>query len=173
MQQKKYHKYIIWIHWFSALLIFGLIFTGIKMEHQALSIEKFNLYKIHFLLGILVLIATVLRIIAILKYPKPIALYPINSPREKFRNLVYKGFYIILLWMCISGLISLFGEGIFTALQSGKLSDLPEIKEDGFHPIMLSHHVVAKLFFLLLIFHICGVIVHFIQKKENALHRIS
>jgi len=168
----KYSRRTVWIHWVSTLLIFGLIFTGIKMEHQSLSESKFLLYRIHFILGSLVFILTIIRVVSLFKDPKTIPLYPKKSFRERFRNLVYKGFYIVLLWMCISGLLSLFLEGIFPALKSGNLADLPEINADGFHPIMLSHHIVAKLVFILLIFHVVGYLLHLIQKKENTLKRI-
>lgn len=167
-----YSSRTVWIHWVSALMIFGLIFTGIRMEHQTVSEEKFLLYKIHFLLGSIVFLLTILRVFVLLKDAKPKPLYPKTSLREKFRTIVYYGFYIVLLWMCISGLASLSLEAILPALQSGNWMQLPEISNDGFHPIMLSHHIVAKLVFLLLLFHIAGFVIHTIQKRENTLKRI-
>ncbi|APD07934.1 hypothetical protein UJ101_02435 [Flavobacteriaceae bacterium UJ101] len=172
MEYKNYSNRTVWIHWLSALLIFGLIFTGIKMEHQAVSESKFSLYKIHFLLGVVTFVLTIIRVLFLFKDPKPVNLYPKTSFREKFRNGVYKGFYITILWMCISGIASLSLEGILPALRSGDWVDLPEINADGFHPIMLSHHIVAKFIFLLLIFHVVGFLIHLIQKKENTLKRI-
>ncbi len=168
----KYSNRTVWIHWLSALLIFGLIFTGIKMEHESVSEGKFLLYRIHFSLGITVFILTIVRVIALFNDPKPVNLYPKASFRERFRKFVYNGFYLVILWMCISGILSLSLEGILPALKSGNWVDLPEISADGFHPIMLSHHIVAKFVFLLLIFHIGGFLIHLIQTKENTLKRI-
>jgi len=167
-----YSKRTVWIHWVSSLLIFGLIFTGIKMEHAAMSESKFLLYRIHFLMGMVVFILTIIRVFAFFKDPKPIHLFPEKSLRERFRKWVYTGFYFVILWMCISGMLSLSLEGILPALQSGNWLDLPEISTDGFHPIMLSHHIVAKMVFLLLFFHIGGFFQHLIQKRENTLKRI-
>jgi cytochrome b561 len=115
---------------------------------------------------------TIIRVIAFFKDPKPESLYPENSFREKFRKWVYKGFYVVILWMCISGVLSLSLEGILPSLKSGNWLDLPEISADGFHPIMLSHHIVAKFVFLLLIFHLSGYFMHLLQKRENTLKRI-
>lgn len=175
MQRNRVEKYssrTVWIHWVSSLLIFGLIFTGINMEHQTVSESKFLLYQLHFTLGSLVFALTIIRIIALLKDVKPANLYPSNSFREKFRKGVYYGFYIVILWMCISGILSVFLEGILPSLASQQWVDLPEISEDGFHTIMLSHHIVAKLVFLLLLFHISGYLIHLLQRKENTLKRI-
>lgn len=167
-----YSTRTVWTHWVSALLIFGLIYTGINMEHQAVSPGKFSLYSIHFALGITVFILTIIRMIALFRDPKPPHLYPKNSFREKFRTIVYRGFYIVILWMCISGIMSLSLEGILPDLKSRNWNDLPEISADGFHPIMLSHHIIAKLVFLLLIFHIGGFLLHLFQKRENTMKRI-
>ncbi|WP_299608475.1 cytochrome b/b6 domain-containing protein [uncultured Aquimarina sp.] len=167
-----YSNRTVWIHWVSTVLIFGLIFTGIKMEHLSVSAEKYFLYQLHFSMGSLVFLLTIIRIIALFSDTKPKNLYPTTSFREKLRKGVYYGFYLVILWMCTSGFLSLVLEGIVPSLQSGNWKDLPEINADGFHPIMLSHHIIAKMMFLLLLLHIAGFILHLIQKKENTLKRI-
>lgn len=168
----KYSNRTVWIHWVSALLIFGLIYTGINMEHAIHSPEKFSLYKIHFTLGIIVFLLTNIRVVVLIKDKRPIALYPKKSIHQRFIAFVHYGFYAVIIWMCISGILSLFLEGIYPALVSGNFLDLPEINSDGFHPIMLSHHIIAKFVFLLLIFHVLGFLIHLIRKRENTLKRI-
>lgn len=172
MEQQKYSKRTVWIHWVSALLIFGLIYTGINMEHSTHTTEKFTLYKLHFTLGILVFLLTQLRVIALITDKRPITLYPKKSLHQRFIAFVHYGFYVVIIWMCISGILSLFLEGIYPALISSDFSELPEISKDGFHPIMLSHHIVAKFVFLLLIFHVLGFLIHLVRKQENTLKRI-
>ncbi|WP_299257969.1 cytochrome b/b6 domain-containing protein [uncultured Aquimarina sp.] len=168
----KYSNRTIWIHWVSTLLILGLIYTGIRMEHQSISESKFVLYQTHFSFGILVFMLTIIRVIALFNDPRPNSLYSKTSIRERLKKWVYYGFYIGIIWMCISGLFSLFLEGIIYSLKSGNWQDLPEISTNGFHPIMLSHHIMAKMIFLLLLFHISGFVLHWVQKKENTLKRI-
>ena len=116
LPQNKYSKRTVWIHWVSALLIFGLIYTGINMEHAEMSNSKFTLYKAHFAIGVIVFFLTIIRVITLLKDPKPINLYPEKSAREKFRKFVYFAFYILILWMCFSGILSLSLEEILPAL---------------------------------------------------------
>lgn len=172
MEQTNYSHRTIWIHWVSALFIFGLIYTGITMEHAAHDLQKFSLYKIHFALGLTVFLLTIWRVVALLKDQRPKPLYPKQSLHQKFILFVHYGFYAVILWMCLSGISSLFLEGIMPSLVSGAFSDLPDISSDGFHPIMLSHHIVAKFVFLLLLFHIAGFVIHLIRKRENTLRRI-
>ena len=171
-QKAKYSKRTVYIHWSSALLIFALIVTGINMENTAHSPEKFTSYKLHFIMGIVVFLLTVIRIVALIRDVRPPSLYKKRSIHNKFIQFIHYGFYIVIAWMCISGILSLFLEGIYPALLSGNFVDLPEINKDGFHPIMLSHHIMAKLVFLLLIFHVAGILVHLVRKKENTLKRI-
>lgn len=172
MENTTYSNRTVWIHWVSALFIFGLIYTGINMEHGAHDLRKFDLYRIHFTLGFGVFFMTVIRVVALLKDKRPATLYPRKSIHQRFISVVHYGFYIVILWMCISGISSLFLEAIVPALRSGNFADLPEISSDGFHPIMLSHHIVAKIVFLLLFFHVGGFLLHLVRKKENTLKRI-
>ena len=74
--------------------------------------------------------------------------------------------------MCFSGVISLSLEGILPSLLGSQWTELPEIMADGLHPIMLSHHIVAKLLFLLLIAHVGGVILYYLRFRKNTLPRI-
>lgn len=171
-QQTKYSRRTVWIHWVSTLLIFSLIYTGIKMEHEAHTPEKFKLYKVHFSLGVIVFLLTIIRVMSLIKDSRPEPLYPKKSTHQKFIKFVHYGFYIVIFWMCVSGILSVFLEGINSSLLSGKFADLPEISKNGFHPIMLSHHIVAKIVFLLLFFHISGFLIHLLRKNENTFKRI-
>jgi cytochrome b561 len=168
----KYSNRTVWIHWLTSLLIFTLIYTGINMEHSELNQSKFDLYKLHFFCGNLVFILTIIRVFALVKDLRPNSLYEANTKRAKFISFVHYGFYFVIFWMCISGILSLNAEGIIPALKSGKLADLPDIGKDGLSPLMLSHHIVAKLVFLLLIFHLSGFVLHLIQTGQNTLKRI-
>lgn len=168
----KYSPRTVWIHWFSTLLIVGLIYTGISMETMQVDATKLTYYRIHFLLGALVFAVTILRIIALIKDKRPNSIYQKGSKMWYLLEGVHYGLYIVLLWMCISGILSLSLEGILPALKSGQFQDLPNIAADGFHPIMLSHHIVAKLLFLLIISHVGGVLLYYFRYRVNTLKRI-
>jgi cytochrome b561 len=167
-----YSNRTIWIHWITSILILVLIFTGINMEHSELNQSKFDLYRLHFASGNIVFLLTIIRVFALFKDARPAPLYPQKTARAKLIKFVHNGFYVVILYMCISGLISLNLEGIVPALKSGNLADLPDIGADGLTAIMFSHHIVAKFVMLLLLFHVSGFVLHLIQTKENTLRRI-
>jgi cytochrome b561 len=74
--------------------------------------------------------------------------------------------------MCFSGSSSLTIENILPAVIHNNIKELPDIGADGMSSIMISHHILAKFVFLLLIFHIVGFLIHLIRKRENTLKRI-
>lgn len=169
---QKYSNRTVWVHWVSTLLIFALIFTGISMETMEVNTIKFNLYRVHFACGISVFFLTILRLVALIKDKRPNSVYGRGTIMWYLLEGVHYGFYVVILWMCISGILSLSLEGIMPALKSGEFSDLPNIAEDGFHFIMLSHHIIAKFVMLLLIGHVGGVIIYYLRFRVNTLPRI-
>lgn len=172
MERTNYSKRTAWIHWVSTLLIFGLLYTGISMETLEVNNTKFDLYRVHFAMGTIVFVLTTIRVIALFKDKRPNSVYTKGTFMWYLIESVHYGFYIVIIWMCLSGLLSLGLEGILPALKSGQITDLPDIVADGFHPIMMSHHIVAKLVMLLLIFHVAGVILYYVRFRENTLKRI-
>ncbi|MEZ4911581.1 MAG: cytochrome b/b6 domain-containing protein [Saprospiraceae bacterium] len=122
-------------------------------------------------MGMAVFVLTMIRVIAYFKDPRPEGLYPNGNWRQKLINFVHKGFYWVILWMCISGIISLFVENIIPALQANDASLLPDLTKD-LSAIMLSHHIVAKFVMLFLITHLVGIFSHIFKTKENVFKRI-
>ncbi|HBI01442.1 MAG TPA: hypothetical protein DDY18_07440 [Flavobacterium sp.] len=168
---EKYSKRIIWIHWISTLLIIGLSVSGVMMEDAKDTGFKLSLYQFHFVAGILVFLLTIMRVLAYFKDARPADLYPSQSFRQKIIHFVHKGFYWVILWMCVSGIISLFVQNLWQSALSSDASQLPNVREN-MSVIMLSHHIVAKFVFLLLIMHVVGAFSHIIQTKENVFKRI-
>ena len=71
--------------------------------------------EIHFLMGLAVFILTIFRVVAFLKDKRPSELYP-NKSRQKLIHLVHQGFYWVILWMCISGFISIYIEAVLNMI---------------------------------------------------------
>lgn len=168
---EKYNKKTVWIHWVTALLIGASIVTGMNMKEAEHDLGKLTLYRLHFSVGFSIFILTIIRVVVLFKSVKPQAL-KVKPSHQFLISFVHYGFYFVLLWMSISGIASLFLQGILPALKSGLLIDLPKINDGNIHPIMLSHKIIAKFVLVLLIFHVGGVIMHFLKKKENTLKRI-
>lgn len=168
---KKYSPRIIYIHWISSVLIIGLIITGILAEEAPTLAEKYGLYQWHFPMGIAVFILTIMRVYAFFKDPRPAKLYPEGNKRQKLIDFVHKGFYWVILWMCLSGMISLVVENVYPAMLAKNPEMLPDLTQD-LSIILLSHHIVAKFVMLFLIMHLVGVFSHIFKTKENVFKRI-
>lgn len=168
----KYSKRIVTLHWISAILIITLIVTGVNMEHAPHNMQTLMLYRAHFSMGTIVFLLTLVRLLALVKDERAQDLYPKGSFRNGLIKFVHYGFYVVILWMTISGLISIFIQGLIGPAISGDPSMLPNMRETGMSVIMISHHLVAKIVMLLLLLHLGGIVSHYIQQKENTLKRI-
>ncbi|NNE66555.1 MAG: hypothetical protein HKN33_08305 [Pyrinomonadaceae bacterium] len=168
---QNYSRRTVWIHWISALLIFIIIGAGINMEHSEPTLLKINLYSIHFTSGIIVLVLTLVRIFALFRDRRPTNLYP-KGWHNGLLKFVHYGFYLTIVWMCLTGLFGLIYYQIYKAVFSRNPGLLPDLTESGLHPLFMSHHIVAKIVFLLLFLHIAGTIIHIVRYRENVLRRI-
>lgn len=168
----KYSSRTVTLHWLSSILIIALIVTGVSMEDAPHNMQTLILYRAHFSMGSIVFLLTLWRIVALLKDERATALYPKGSFRNGLIKFVHYGFYVVVLWMTVSGLISVFVQGFVGPAISGDPTALPNMHETGMSLIMISHHLVAKLVMLLLLLHLGGIVSHYIQKKENTLKRI-
>ncbi len=168
---EKYSIRIIWIHWISTLLIICLSISGIIMEEAKDLNFKLNLYQFHFAAGILVFILTIFRVYAFFKDERPTDLYPTKNFRQKLIHFVHKGFYWVILWMCISGIISLFLQNIWQSTVYNDIAQMPDVRKN-MTAIMISHHIVAKFVFLLFFMHVLGIISYIFHTKENVFKRI-
>lgn len=168
----KYSKRAVTLHWLSAILIIAMIVTGINMEHAPHNMQTIMLYRAHFSMGALVFILTLWRLIPLFKDQRPADLYTKGSFRNGLIKFVHYGFYVVVLWMTVSGLISIFLHGFFGPTLSGTPDALPTLGRGGMSFILISHHLVAKIVMLLLVLHLGGIVSHYFQKKENTLKRI-
>ena len=170
--ESKYSKRTVTLHWLSSILIIALLVTGVNMEDAPHNMQTLMLNRAHFSMGTLVFLLTLWRLVALLKDERAADLYPKGSFRNGLIKFVHYGFYVVILWMTISGLISIFVEGFVGPTISGDPSALPNMRETGMSVVMISHHLVAKVVMLLLLLHLGGIVSHYIQKKENTLKRI-
>jgi cytochrome b561 len=153
------------------LLIVGLSISGIMMEDAKDLNFKLSLYQFHFATGISVFLLTILRVLAFFQDDRPDDLYPQKSFRQKLITFVHQGFYWVILWMCISGIISLLIQNVWQTAIYNDVARMPDIRSN-MTAIMLSHHIVAKIVFLLFFMHVIGTLSHIVKTKENVLKRI-
>ncbi len=165
----KYGKSNIVIHWLTAVLILALFPMGKYMEDSTAS-EKLGLVKIHAILGIVVFILTIARSYLFFKSKRPDDIKTGSKFNDKLAVWIHNAFYFLLIGISIAGSATLFGGGYVDALKSGN-SDLILSKEN-IAPLK-AHGLLATIMIILLVFHVVGVIKHYIMTKENTLKRMS
>ena len=149
-----YGKVIITIHWVSAFLILLLIPIGLFMTRAAEGASQASLYRIHVVIGVLVVLLTLVRIAFFFIEARPPAPKKGMSP---WRLWVFHGIhlftYLFILLLGFSGvnmlLSSGFGFSIGNIDPAAIARDLTPLKVHG---------IISKLFIALLIAHIGGAL---------------
>ena len=151
----EYGLIAIIIHWASVILIFTLIPLGSIMTDMPNSDLKTLLYRIHILIGLIVLVLTLIRIIWLFIDTRP-------KPLEMTKNNYYLyitvkySLYVVLLLLTLSGLVLLFTGGLMDVLL-GTTTSLPFVHRT---PPALVHNILSKILIGLLIAHIGCVLYH-------------
>ncbi|SUJ02500.1 Uncharacterized conserved protein [Sphingobacterium spiritivorum] len=166
---EKYSKGTILIHWTCFLLIVLLIPTGFIMGDMDRGIAKLNLLKVHLLVGILVFALTLLRIWYFFYQKRPSRLETGNFLHNNLVIWIENSFYIMLILLCISGLVTVSMENLGEAVQH---ADISLLSESFNGPSLSAHKALAILFIILLIGHTGGVVNHYLKNKENTIKRI-
>jgi len=166
---EKYSKGTIVIHWLSLLLILGMIPIGSIMADLPAGPEKIQLYKVHFILGNLIFLLTLLRTWFFFKKPRPAKLETGSSFHNKLVIWIEYSFYWVLIFLALSGIITNITAELGEAVMTGDYNLLPT---DMDFPSLEVHEILVKLLIALLIAHVLGVIMHYLRHKENTLKRI-
>lgn len=157
----QYSKRIMWLHWITLVLGISQMITGKMLMNIEVSETKFILYAFHFGSGIAVLFFTLLRAYFFFKDPRPEKPSRLSPLHKKFINTIHIGFYVVLLALGFTGLIS-------------AIIDKYSLRQNlNPGPILVSHFALSKIFVLLFILHIAGYVQHLIKFKENRLKTIS
>lgn len=166
---EKYSKGTMVIHWLSLLLILAMIPTGSIMADLPAGPEKIQLYKVHFILGNLIFLLTLLRTWFFFKKPRPAKLETGSAFHNKLVIWIEYSFYWVLIFLALSGIATNITAELGEAVMTGEYNLLPANMD---FPSLEVHEILVKLLIALLIAHVLGVIMHYLRHKENTLKRI-
>ncbi len=165
---QKFSKPIIFIHWLSAIMIFGLFALGLSISNLE-GTEKLALLPIHATGGFILFILTVIRSVLFFKSKRPDDLKTGSKFNDKLAVWIHNILYIFILLIGISGIVTMLVGGYGDALDSG---DWKQILDREVLPSLKAHVVLSYLMMGLVFMHIVGVIKHYLLTKENTLKRI-
>jgi cytochrome b561 len=168
--EDKYDFKVSIIHWLSAFFILSLIPTGKILRETEGGFLKLALYQYHVAIGVAVSLLTLYRVFLFFTRYRPKSVQTGWVWHDKLIYWSHRAFYWLLIILGISGLATILTTPqLKDALYNVDFKSLPKRVDSGIFDI---HEIAANVMITLLIFHVGGVILHYIRFKENLLERI-
>ncbi|HHO55781.1 MAG TPA: hypothetical protein ENK21_05285 [Trueperaceae bacterium] len=158
---KTYSKLTIIIHWLSALLIIGMMGTGMIGSKLATDAPlRLNLIKLHGTVGLIVLVLTAFRLVILFtsKHPEKLAM---PAWRQQMFAWNHRIIYAVIIGLTLSGI----GMLITSSIGIAPFNITPDAIVDSVPRTV--HGILPKLFLVLLIMHVAGVIHYQIKEGKT------
>jgi len=168
--KNKYTTSAIILHWIQGLMILFVLATGsLVLSNIPNTIEKFGAFKVHIILGLVILILTIIRIINIIKSPK---LEPLNVStfRQKLIKFNHISIYIVLILIGLSGILLSKSSGLGEMIFFGVNGEIYNSFKD--YAVGVGHGILTKVLLFLIAMHIVGLFSYKFKTKENILKRM-
>jgi len=167
--EKSYSKLAVLLHAIQGLLIVFVLVTGtFILSEIPNTLEKLDNFKIHMILGLVILILTVIRFIVVKKEN----LEPLQMPplRAKIMKINHNLIYLVLMLVAISGIALAKGSGLGEIVFWGANLELYNSFKD--FPMGIAHGILTKILIFLIVMHLVGVISYKLKTDSNVLKRI-
>jgi len=162
-----------WLHWLTALAVFGMIPLGVYMHELPVGVEKFRLYGIHKSIGICVLAVTVLRLLWWAQNPVPRPLGQRPKWEDNLARAVQTALYMALVGMPVSGwLMSSAANAPISVFGLVTLPDLIAPGEAAADLWRTVHFVLGLTLVAALALHVGGALRHHLSLKDDTLRRM-
>lgn len=171
MTPKTYSNPLVILHWFQGILLTFILVSGtLVLSNIPNTIAKIGSLKMHIVLGLFIFLLTIVRLIALAKYPKPAKLTQMGIWREKLISLNHLFIYSVIIAMAISGVVLGKMTGLSDIIFFGSTLALPE----NFKTLTVGvvHGMLSKVLIALIVIHIIGVFSYMLKTKENILKRM-
>jgi cytochrome b561 len=164
MQNFRYAKPQVIVHWFAATAIVFLLLTGtLVLESMPNTMEKIGNLRIHMILGSLAGMLVIARIVMRKRMPSPPVL-----PGDKLAHAGHMALNLVILFMAASGMVLTLQSGLLDAvLGSGALPEDFKV----FTPRKI-HGLLAKVAMGLIAIHIAAALYHQLIVKDGLLSRM-
>ncbi len=155
-----------WLHWGTMFFVVALAVAGTTMvnldDGDAL---KMWMYRLHGLSGLLVVLATLARIVIRLRWPQPIPEGMTEKWNIWLHSIVQWAIYLVLLGIGITGMGTL-------ALNDMTAFTADPAVIDRTVPTINGHFLQTRLILVLVLLHVGGVIRHQLT-RSNVLKRMG
>ncbi len=166
----RYHPLQVSLHWLVVILIFAAFLLGKYMSGIPNESEKIPLLAIHMALGLVTLVVIVVRLIARLRLPKPVAARTGNALLDWLSKAVHDALYLLVFLMAVSGISLSMQSGLLSIVFGASGASLPA---DFFEfRARLLHGFIAPALLVLVLVHVGAAFYHQFALKDNLLSRM-
>ena len=175
---QQYHKNSKIIHWLMAVVIIGLLGSGVFMANFIAGDASYrgDVYHIHKSFGVVALFLIIIRVINRIKNTPPTLPESIKKIEQTLAHIGHNALYALMLLMPLSGYLMSNSYGYQVKLFSITMPDLVAKNYDLGAIFSGAHQYLGYLMVAVLVAHIAGALKHryFDENKENdVLKRIT
>ncbi|MDP2805015.1 MAG: cytochrome b/b6 domain-containing protein [Gallionellaceae bacterium] len=165
---KQYSQRTAVIHWLIFVLFIAAFFLGHELDESKDLAQKLSMYPMHFIIGDLVLLLTLLRIYFRKKDGEPTPANA-NPLLNKLAAATHVLMNVSVIAVVASGVATVATSGVIAALKAGDPNLIPD-----FHKVEAKefHELFIAIVLLLVIFHVAAALYHQLIVKDNLLRRI-
>jgi cytochrome b561 len=165
---KQYSKRTAVFHWLIFLLVVAAFLLGRELGTSQDAAHKLSLYPVHFLIGDLILLLTLVRIYFRKKDGEP-APANANPLLNKIAAATHGLLNLTVIAVVISGITTAATSGVIEALKAGDpnlVPDFAQVAAKGYHQLFIG------VLLLLVVFHALAAAYHQFIVKDNLMRRI-
>ncbi len=134
-----------WLHWGSMFLLFALMGAGTLMVGlEDGDPQKMTIYRVHGVIGMLIVLATLTRIVIRVRRPQPTPDRMTETWNIWLHNIIQWGIYLVLLGIGISGTGTLALNNMIAFTADPAILDRTV-------PTIQGHFLMTRLYLLLMI----------------------
>lgn len=168
----RYHPALVALHWLLALLLALALAMGtfVLKEIPNDSIDKIGALRGHMIVGVAIGALMLVRLIVRWRTRHPTAASTGHVLLDQLRSLAHTGLYLLVFAMVASGAAIALLSGLPEIVFGSAVLPLPETF--AAYPPRAVHGWIAKALFLVIGFHLIGVLFHQFRLKDRLLSRM-
>lgn len=167
---KQYSTRLAVVHWLTLLLFIAAFYLGHELDEMQEAAAKMSLYPIHFIIGDLVFILTLIRAYFLFKDGKLAPVEGGSAIANKLATGIHHLLYALLIALPVSGMVMINTTGVVAALQAHDASKLPDLEKFMIHEV---HAGIVAILLLTIALHAAAALYHQFVLKDNLIRRMA
>jgi cytochrome b561 len=166
---KRYHPLLVSLHWLIAALVFINLLIGFTRLATPDYDALLKALGVHMPIGITLLVLMIVRLFVRIFTPRPEPASAGNPILDKIGVVVHYLFYLVVIGMGLSGIITAFQVGFLPVAFGGSETSPPDFPP---FPTDLVHSYLSFALLGLIALHVGAAFFHQFIRKDNLLARM-